>query len=110
MEPDAAEEMETEQELLLEIPEVEGFLAEPAFNPKTGNETRLKDLTQNDYERVRKAIAKEWNTNLENEAVRVIPEEADKIRQQHPHRIMQGPLLHVAKPSDMSLRWMKIRF
>lgn len=49
----------------------------------------------------RKAMQKEWETNLAAGAIEVIqPNEAAKIRQTQAHRIMQSRLLHVAKPID----------
>ena len=68
---------------------------------RTQKEIKLKDLDTQDYERFKQAIQKEWKTNLENGAIKVVAaSEAMRIRQHLPHRIMQSRLLHVAKPID----------
>ena len=72
------------------------------WNTKSqSKELRLKDLDAHDQILFRAAIKKEWNTNINNGAIEVIPpNRANKIRQTMPHRIMQSRLLHVAKPID----------
>lgn len=88
-------DIEEEHELFL------GQTSQPEFNKKGNNEIKLKDLNDHDLRLFKQAIMKEWKTNLENDAIRVIgPTEAHRIRQQQPHRIMQSRLLHVAKPVD----------
>ena len=70
-------------------------------NKRANKEIRLKDLDRHDYELFKQAIQKEWKTNIDNGAISIVePHEAQKIRQQCSHRIMQSRLLHVAKPID----------
>eukprot|EP00435_Cladocopium_sp_Y103_P025702 s1406_g6.t1 len=107
------EVFESDQEMLLEIVDsntYEMFLNEEMKssssqkydpNKRASKELKLKDLDQQDYERFKQAIQKEWKTNLDNGAIKAIePSEAMRIRQQMPQRIMQSRLLHVAKPID----------
>ena len=64
-------------------------------------EIRLKDLNSHDLELFRNSIQKEWETNVQAGAVAIIePHEAQLIRQQRSHRIMQSRLLHTAKPVE----------
>ena len=64
-------------------------------------EIRLKDLNSHDLELFRNSIKKEWDTNVQAGAVAIIePHEAQLIRQQRSHRIMQSRLLHTAKPIE----------
>lgn len=68
---------------------------------KNGNEIKLSQLNENDYALFQQATRKEWQTNIDNGAIKVLPpEQAQKIRQNNARRIMQSRLLHVAKPVD----------
>ena len=117
---DHTESLESDQEMMLEIVPPDRFVSDVCEasqtvdifnlnqtssatdqNKRAAKEIKLKDLSPHDHELFRKAIQKEWDTNLENCAIRVIqPLEAQRIRQQMSHRIMQSRLLHVAKPLD----------
>eukprot|EP00435_Cladocopium_sp_Y103_P029207 s2890_g7.t1 len=112
-EDEETEALESDQEMLLEIldpDEYEIFLSETHdtthtkkqdINKRASKELKLKDLDKQDYERFKQAIQKEWKTNLDNGAIRVVSaSDAMRIRQQMPQRIMQSRLLHVAKPID----------
>ena len=94
-----------DDELVLEVVDglnLEIVDAETWLNATSNTrEIQLKNLGPKDMQLFDEAIKKEWNTNVEAGAVTVIPPiEAQKIRQQQPHRIMQSRLLHVAKPID----------
>jgi hypothetical protein len=112
---DATESMASDQEMFMEVLPFEEYEnQESSFdmfpmhnisngdpNKRAAKEIKLKDLNSHDYELFKQAIQKEWKTNLENGAIRVVPPiEAQRIRQQLSHRIMQSRLLHVAKPVD----------
>ena len=117
---DETETMESDQDMFLEVmnPDVYDNSAEfphpdmPVYhmentshsvdaNKRAAKEIKLKDLNEHDFNLFREAIQKEWKTNLDNGAIRVIPAlEAQRIRQQLSYRIMQSRLLHVAKPLD----------
>ena len=98
-------DIEGDDELVLEVVNglnLEIVDAETWLNATSNTrEIQLKNLGPKDMQLFDEAIKKEWNTNVEAGAVAVIPPiEAQKIRQQQPHRIMQSRLLHVAKPID----------
>ena len=71
------------------------------MNKKASREIKLQDLDSHDAELFKKAIEKEWNTNVANGAIKVLdPVESQRIRQQMPIRVMQSRLLYVTKPLD----------
>ena len=71
------------------------------MNKTQSKELKLNELDSHDQQLFREAIKKEWNTNINAGAIRVIPpHEAVKVRQTMQHRIMKSRLLHVAKPID----------
>ena len=102
------EAMESDQELMLEIEDNSNAInawyhhvENTEVNKRAAKEIKLKDLNPHDAALFQKAIEKEWKTNLDNGAIKVIdPIESQRIRQQMPNRVMQSRLLHVAKPLD----------
>ena len=94
--------LESDQELLLEIDWMTPSESKiQDVSKKISKEIKLKDRDSHDAGLFKTAIEKEWNTNIENGAIKIVdPIESQRIRQQLSSRIMQSRLLHVAKPLD----------
>eukprot|EP00435_Cladocopium_sp_Y103_P016165 s1568_g4.t1 len=102
--------IDSDQELLLEIETEENPIEAwhgtsvqtgDDVNKRAARELKLKDLNEHDAQLFKQAISKEWTTNIDNGAIKVLdPLESQRIRQTMPNRVMQSRLLHVAKPLD----------
>ena len=85
---------------LLEIYHME-IASKSAQRQKKGKESTIRDFTGRDYERLQRAIHKEFNNNLATGAYRLLnPEESARIRKKSPDKIMKSRYVLTKKPIE----------
>lgn len=77
-----------------------------AFMQKRNDEISVRDLSAAEQKLFEESDKLEWQTILKTKAVRVIPKtEADKIRREHPDRIISSRMVRRKKPLPGLHQW-----